>query len=393
MTALDGAGDLTPPSPAMNKTRTRTLADDEKLDWLRLIRTDNVGPITFYKLLERFGTARAAIDALPELARQGGMGKSLRVSARAAAEKERAALDSIGASLIARGEPDYPALLAHIEDAPPLISALGHTHLLGKKAIAVVGARNASINGVRFSERIAADLGRGGFLVVSGMARGIDAAAHRGGLGTGTLAVMGGGIDVVYPKENQPLYEKLMDQGAIISEIAPGTQPQARHFPRRNRLISGVSRGVVVVEASPRSGSLITARMALEQGREVFAVPGSAVDPRARGTNHLLRQGANLTESAEDIFQVLNEAKRTPLEDSKAIDFKGVSPAPPAPGELDLARREIEKKLSPVPSLVDEIIRNCQFSPPVVSWVLLELELAGRLERHPGNQVSLIEQQ
>ncbi len=393
MTALDGAGDLTPPSPAMNKSPARTLADDEKLDWLRLIRTDNVGPITFYKLLERFGTARAAIDALPELARQGGMGKSLRVSARAAAEKERAALESIGASLIARGEPDYPALLAHIEDAPPLISALGHAHLLGKKAIAVVGARNASVNGVRFAERIAADLGRGGFLVVSGMARGIDAAAHRGGLGTGTLAVMGGGIDVVYPKENQSLYEKLMDQGAIISEIAPGTQPQARHFPRRNRLISGVSRGVVVVEASPRSGSLITARMALEQGREVFAVPGSAVDPRARGTNNLLRQGANLTESAEDIFQVLNEAKRTPLEDSKAIDFKGVSPAPPAPGELDLARREIEKKLSPVPSLVDEIIRNCQFSPPVVSWVLLELELAGRLERHPGNQVSLIEQQ
>ncbi len=391
MTALDGAGDLTPPSPAMNESPARTLADDEKLDWLRLIRTDNVGPITFYKLLERFGTARAALDGLPEMARQGGMGKSLRVATRAAAEKERAALRDIGASLIARGEPDYPALLAHIEDAPPLISALGHIHLLGKKAIAVVGARNVSINGVRFAERIAADLGEGGFLVVSGMARGIDAAAHRGGLGTGTLAVMGGGIDVVYPKENQSLYEEIKDQGVIISEIAAGTQPQARHFPRRNRLISGVSRGVVVVEANPRSGSLITARLALEQGREVFAVPGSAVDPRARGTNHLLRQGANLTESAKDIFEVLNEAKRTPLEDGKAIDFKGVSPAPPAPDEVDEARREIEKKLSPAPSLVDEIIRNCQCSPAVVSWVLLELELAGRLERHPGNKVSLIE--
>ena len=375
----------------MNEPRVRTLTDDEKLDWLRLIRTDNVGPITFYKLLERFGTARAALDGLPELARQGGMRKKPKVCTRAAAEKEMAALGQIGATLIARGEPDYPPLLAYIEDAPPLISALGHKHLLTKKAVAVVGARNASINGMRFAQKIAADVGEGGFLVVSGMARGIDAAAHKGGFGTGTLAVMGGGIDVVYPKENQSLYEELKDQGAIISEIAPGTQPRARHFPRRNRLISGVSRGVVVVEASPRSGSLITARMALGQGREVFAVPGSAVDPRARGTNHLLRQGANLTESAEDIFEVLNEAGRPPLRESEPIDFKGVSPSAPAPDELQKARREVEEKLSPVPSLVDEIIRNCQFSSPVVSWVLLELELAGRLERHPGNKVSLIE--
>ena len=377
----------------MNQNRTQKLTAAEKFDWLRLSRSDNVGPITFYKLLERFGDAESALDALPELALRGGGGKSLKVCAPAAAEKEMDALAAVGASLIARGEPDYPPLLAHIEDAPPLISLLGHPHLLAKKTIAVVGARNASLNGLGFAEKIARDLGQGGLLVVSGMARGIDAAGHRGALKTGTLAVMGGGIDVVYPKENQSLYEKLIDQGAIISEIAPGTQPKARHFPRRNRLISGVARGVIVVEASPRSGSLITARMALEQGREVFAVPGSAVDPRARGTNHLLRQGANLTESAEDVFEVLNEARMTPLEDTKPIDFKGNIPEPPAPGELDLARGVIEKSLGPAPSLVDEIIRNCQFSPPVVSWVLLELELAGRLERHPGNQVSLIKRQ
>ncbi len=376
----------------MNQNRAQKLTAAEKLDWLRLIRSDNVGPITFYKLLERFGDAKSALDALPELARQGG-GRRLKVCTPAAAEKEMEALSAVGASLVARGEPDYPPLLAHIEDAPPLISLLGHPHLLAKKAIAVVGARNASRNGLGFTEKLARDLGEGGLLVVSGMARGIDAAGHRGALKTGTLAVMGGGIDVVYPKENQSLYENLMDQGAIISEIAPGTQPKARHFPRRNRLISGVARGVIVVEASPRSGSLITARMALEQGREVFAVPGSAVDPRARGTNRLLRQGANLTESAEDVFEVLNEARMTPLEDNKAIDFKGNIPEPPAPGEIDRARGVIEKSLGPTPSLVDEIIRNCQFSPPVVSWVLLELELAGRLERHPGNQVSLIKRQ
>ncbi len=375
----------------MNKSRARSLSAADKLDWLRLIRSDNVGPITFYKLLERFGTAGAALAALPELARRGGGTKRLRVGAKTDAEREIELLDKIGARLIARGETGYPPLLAHIEDAPPLISVLGHGHLLTKRAIAVVGARNASANGLNFAKRIARDLGQGGLLVVSGMARGIDAAAHSGSLGTGTLAVQGGGIDVVYPKENAGLYDRIKDQGVIISEIAAGTQPLARHFPRRNRLISGTSRGVVVVEASPRSGSLITARMALEQNREVFAVPGSAVDPRARGTNHLIRQGAILTESADDVLQALNDAARTPLKDIEEIDFKGVSPEPPGPGELGPARREVENNLSPAPTLVDEIIRNCQCSPPVVSWVLLELELAGRLERHPGNQVSLIQ--
>ncbi len=375
----------------MNRPRTQTLSPEDKLDWLRLIRSDNVGPITFHRLLDRFGTAGAALDALPELARRGGRGGGIKVCSRAAAEREMEALELIGARLVAWGEPEYPSLLAHIEDAPPVISILGHGHLMANKAIAIVGARNASVNGCRLARQIAADCGKGGLLVVSGMARGIDAAAHEGALPTGTIAVLGGGIDVVYPKENAALYSDIAELGAMISEVAPGTQPLARHFPRRNRLISGIARGVVVVEATPRSGSLITARMALEQGREVFAVPGSAADPRAKGTNHLIRQGAVLTESAEDIFEVLNEAEKPPLEEGEAIEFKGNSPSAPAPEAIGEARGEIEKILSPTPSLVDEIIRNCQFSPPVVSWVLLELELAGRLERHPGNKVSLIQ--
>ncbi|MFQ5764118.1 MAG: DNA-processing protein DprA [Rhodospirillales bacterium] len=264
------------------ETRTETRTDTDRLDWLRLIRSEHVGPITFHRLIERFGTARAALDALPALARQGGRRGRLKICARAAAEDEMAALAAVGSRLVCWGEPDYPPLLAHIEDAPPVIAVLGHADLLAKKALAIVGARNASANGCRFAEKLARDCGRGGLMVVSGMARGIDAAAHKGAFETGTVAVLGGGIDVVYPKENAALYERLAAEGAMVSEVAPGTQPLARHFPRRNRLISGIARGVVVVEASPRSGSLITARMALEQGREVFAVPGSAVDPRAR---------------------------------------------------------------------------------------------------------------
>ena len=367
-----------------------TLTAADRLDWLRLIRSENVGPITFYRLLERFGSARTALEALPDLARRGGRAKGLGVCAKAAAESEMAALDTIGARFIARGEAGYPPLLAHIEDAPPLISLLGHAHLLEKSAVAVVGARNASINGQRFAHKLAADLGRGGKLVASGMARGIDASAHEGALETGTVAVLGGGVDVVYPKENTRLYEEIVARGAVISEMPPGTEPQARHFPRRNRLISGMSRGVAVVEASPRSGSLITARMALEQGREVFAVPGSPLDPRAQGCNGLIRQGAVLTESAEDILRVLDDLFRTPLAEPPAADLGAPPPGPPGEAEIDAARAEIEECLGPAPVSVDEIIRNRQFSPAVVSMVLLELELAGRLERHPGNQVSLI---
>jgi DNA processing protein len=373
----------------MSEKHRKELLQSEKLDWLRLIRSENVGPITFFRLLERFGTARAALGALPDLARRGGK-KALRMAPKSVAEDEIASLIKLGAKLIAWGEPAYPALLHHIEDPPPLLSALGHRHLLSKKAIAVVGARNASLNGKKFARQIAADLGRGGFMVVSGMARGIDAEAHAGALESGTLGVLAGGVDIIYPKENTELYEALKERGVLISEIAPGTQPQARHFPRRNRIISGIARGVVVIEAGAKSGSLITARMALEQGRDVFAVPGSPGDPRSHGGNRLIRQGAILTEAAENVFEALNAASGRSIEEPETFDFEGKTDPTPNEKDVDLARPIIKENLGPESVCVDEIIRNCQLSPAVVSMVLLEMELAGRLQRHPGNRVSLI---
>ena len=373
----------------MREKSTCPSSDAETRDWLRLIRSENVGPITFFRLIHHFGSAEAALDGLPHLAKRGGRRGDIRICPAEAAEREMEALLVIGAKLVAFGSEDYPPLLAHIGDPPPLISVLGHAGLLKKASVAVVGARNASIAGQRFARDIANGLGKGGLLVVSGMARGIDAAAHAGSLGTGTAAVLGGGVDVPYPSENEKLYAEIRDQGVLVSEVAPGTTPRAPHFPRRNRIISGISRGVVVVEASPRSGSLITARMALEQGREVFAVPGSPLDPRARGTNRLIREGANLTESAEDVLTVLSE-RALPLAEVPTPEFPQDSGAEDLETEPDSARPAIIECLGPVPVTVDELIRNGQFSPAAVSRVLLELELAGRLERHPGNRVSLI---
>jgi DNA processing protein len=316
----------------------------------------------------------------------------VRIAPIEAAEREMERLEALGAQLLARGEPGYPPLLAHIEDAPPLIGVLGHASLLTKAAIAMVGARNASAAGKRLARDLATELGRGGLLVVSGLARGIDAAAHEGALPTGTAAVLGGGIDVPYPLENAAIYERIRAEGVLVSEVEPGTAPLARHFPRRNRIISGIARGVVVVEANLRSGSLITARMALEQGREVFAVPGSPLDPRARGTNGLIRQGATLTESADDVLRVFGERRIPPRGDDGSARLSAVSMVKPADSDLEKARAAIIESLGPVPVTVDELLRNGQFSPAVASAVLLELELAGRLERHPGNQVSLIPQ-
>ncbi len=373
----------------MNEPHATALPTEEKRDRLRLIRSENVGPVTFHRLVERFGSARRAIEALPELARRGGRARPIRIAPIEEAEREMDALRAIGAVLVAAGEPDYPPLLAKIEDAPPLLAARGHLPLLRKAAVAVVGARNASLNGRRFARQLAAGLGEGGFLVVSGMARGIDAAAHDGALGSGTVAVLGGGVDVVYPAENAALYERLIGDGAVLSETPPGVQPQARHFPRRNRIISGMARGVVVVEANARSGSLITARLAAEQGREVFAVPGSPLDPRAKGPNGLIRQGATLVESAADVLEVL-----------KGLFGRAASEPPPAPSpvpvaaaadDLAAARAQILELLGPSPVAVDEIIRSGQFSPAVANLVLLELELASRIERHPGNRVSRLE--
>ena len=368
----------------------RALSDAERLDWLRLIRSENVGPVTFLQLLRHYGLAGDALRALPELARRGGRSGPIRVCAQTDAEREIEALTALGGQFVALGEAEYPPALAAITDPPPLIAVFGHAHLLGKRMIAVVGARNASASGIRFARRIAADLSVNGFVIVSGLARGIDASAHEGALAHGTAAVVAGGVDVVYPPENQGLYERIVAGGAVITEQPLGMVPQGRHFPRRNRIIAGAALGVVVVEATPRSGSLITARLAAEQGREVFAVPGSPLDPRCRGANNLIRQGAVLTESAADVTAALEGVLRRPFEEPRTPEFARPPPTPPDEAALEPARRSVLEKLGPTPVTVDEIIRQCQIAAPVALTVLLELELAGRLDRHSGNKISIV---
>ncbi len=371
----------------------QALPPAEKLARLRLARSENVGPITFRHLLERYGSGEAALAALPELARRGGRRRPIRICPAGAAEDELAALAACGADLVVLGEAGYPPRLAAVEDAPPAVSLLGHAHLSAQPIVAMVGARNASANGRRLAQRIAGDLGAAGFVVASGLARGIDAAAHQGALDSGTLAVVAGGVDVVYPEENRALYQDIVARGLVLSEMPPGTVPQARHFPRRNRLISGVSLGVVVVEATTRSGSLITARFALEQGREVFAVPGSPLDPRARGCNRLLRDGAGLVESAEDVVEVLRRILASPLREPAAPPLvpegRPAGPSPADEAASQAARDAIESLLGATPVTVDELARTSGVALPVLQQILLELELAGRLERQPGQKVAL----
>ena len=370
-------------------THNRALTESERLDWLRLYRSENVGPVTFFRLLEQFGSAGRALEALPDLAKRGGGRKPIGIPAKSAIEKELAALEKLGGRMIASVEPEFPPALRGLDTAPVLM-ARGNPHLLTHPAVAVVGARNASVLGRRLAQSIAADLGRAGLLVVSGMARGIDTAAHEGSLINGTVAVLAGGVDVIYPPENAGLYEKICAMGCVVSEMPPGTQPQATHFPRRNRLISGIAIGVLVVEASAKSGSLITARLALDQGREIFAVPGSPLDPRCQGPNALIKQGATLTESAADILEGLSDMLRRPLAEPNNPDFAGGKRQDHSEPELSEARDIIMQSLCAAPVSVDEIIRQCQLSAAVTSLVLLELELAGRLERHAGNQVSIL---
>jgi DNA processing protein len=363
------------------------LAERERLDRLRLIRSENIGPVTFRRLMARYARAAEALDALPALSRRGGRRGAVAICSHDRAEAELDAAAALGGRHVIWGDPDYPALLAQIEDAPPAFTVLGDAALLSRRAVAVVGARNASANGRRFARTIARDLGEAGLVVVSGMARGIDGAAHEGALASGTVAVLAGGADNIYPPEHAALHAAIRERGAILAEQPPGTVPQARHFPFRNRIIAGLSLGTVVVEAAKRSGSLITARLAGDQGREVFAVPGSPLDPRCGGTNDLIRQGAVLTESAADVLDSLPGGSvrempgRAPDELTEAAFENGDS-------GLDDARAKVVEALGPAPVPVDEIVRQCHLSPSVVSTVLLELELAGRLERHPGNQVS-----
>ncbi|MEA2781484.1 MAG: processing protein [Rhodospirillaceae bacterium] len=373
------------------------LSDRERLAWLRLCRSENVGPITFRYLLRRFGSAEAALEALPELARRGGRERPLRIYPAAAAEREMVELRRLGGSLITDADPIYPALLREVDDAPPLLSVLGNPALLEHRAVAVVGARNASANGRLLAETIARELGALGWIVVSGLARGIDAAAHRGALESGTIAVLAGGLDQPYPPESEPLYREIARRGVLLAEMPLGRVPQARHFPRRNRIVAGLALGTVVIEAAVKSGSLITARLAGEQGREVMAVPGSPLDPRCRGANQLIRQGATLVENAADVAELLGGLAGS-LGSRLSIKSNGVSEpvadldeCRPDPGiPTDSARSEVERRLGPSPVPVDELLRQCQLSPPFLRMTLLELELAGRLQWHPGNRVSLL---
>jgi len=368
------------------------LSSLEQIERLQLIRSDNVGPVTYRQLITRFGSAGEALRALPSITKNTGR-RRIKICPPQVAEKEMALTRQAGAEFCFHGTPAYPSTLAALPDAPPVLITKGNPDLLLRNQIGMVGARNASAAGMKFARTIAQDLGKANIVVTSGLARGIDTAAHHGALKSGTIAVIAGGIDVIYPPENKELYADIAAQGLIICELPIGTKPVARHFPQRNRLISGLSQGVLVVEAALRSGSLITARNAGEQGREVFSVPGSPLDPRHRGTNDLLRQGATLVESAEDILDVVNGAlfrsSRMPELPFGPVDETPVA-SPPDADDLGAARPHLLEKLSATPIDVDELIRQCDLTPALVLTILLELELAGQLERHAGNRVALI---
>lgn len=369
----------------MNDPIAIHLNDAQRIDWLRLIRSDNVGPRTFRSLVNHFGSARVALQRLPDLARRGGATRAARIPSEDDARHEIAALRKLGGALLAPGEAGYPSQLATIDDAPPLLAVRGSIDALMRPTIGIVGSRNASGAGLKFAALLARELGDAGFAVASGLARGIDQAAHRASLATGTIAVLAGGHDRVYPPEHEDLLAALLPSGGAISEMPLGHIPRARDFPRRNRLISGVSLGVIVVEAAHRSGSLITARVAAEQGREVFAVPGSPLDPRAAGTNDLIKQGATLITEAADVISavrpIMNRAVELPISEPSH------DRAPCEPDASDRAR--IVDLLGPSPIGVDDLIRMSSTSPATIRLVLLELELAGRLERHGGGLVSL----
>jgi len=358
-----------------------SLSDAERFARLRLARADRVGPVSFRQLLDRFGSAGRALEALPDLVRKGGSsGYALPTLDRI--EAELAAGERKGAQLLVFGDTDYPPVLAAVDPPPPLLWTLGDAALLSKEAVGVVGARIASAGGQRIARGLSQSLGQAGFVVVSGLARGIDAAAHAGSLETGTVAVLGGGVDDVYPPDNAGLYDQIVERGCVVSESPMGARAQARDFPRRNRIISGLSRGIIVVEAELKSGSLITARLAAEQGRDVFAVPGSPLDPRSKGPNELLRQGAILCEGVDDVRRAF-ETLRT-LSEPPSDAFSGM------PDEVDQALIDrVAALLSPTPTPRDELARACGAPVSHVAAALLELSLAGRATLLPGGLASL----
>ncbi len=350
---------------------------------LRLLRSAKIGPVSYAQLIARFGNAEAALDALPMLAARGG-GRAPRIADAGLVRREIAQVEKLGARYLFLGDADYPSLLAEIDTAPPALIVRGSTAQLERPVVAMVGARNASAAACRFARQLALGLGEADVTVVSGLARGIDTAAHVGALATGTIGVIASGIDIAFPPENAELQERVAREGLLVAEQPPGTEPLARFFPSRNRIIAGLALGTVVVEAAPRSGSLITARLAAEAGREVMAVPGSPLDPRAQGCNLLIREGATLVQSVDDILEAVR-----PI-DLRAVREPGNGYAGPAPEDAsDADRRAVTALLGPVPVPIDELIRQAGLAPAVVQTVLLELELAGRLDRHAGARVSL----
>lgn len=371
-----------------------SLTDQQRADWLRLIRTESIGPAKFRRLLNQFGSAAAALDVLPRLLRNGGSTKPLSIPSIDSIEAELASIAHIGARLIGIGEAEYPELLRHIPAPPPLITVLGGDTILNNQALAIVGARNASAAGQRLTRIVAAEMGQAGFTIVSGLARGIDTAAHQASLETGTIAVLAGGLDQLYPAENAGLAQQIVENGgALLSEMPMGWVPRARDFPRRNRLVSGLALGVLVVEAAARSGSLITARLALEQNRDVMAIPGSPLDPRAEGANLLIRQGARLVRNASDIIEELvgaDPAKHLLFEPESDHTWEAPDSAPTQSDDVSQdARTLLLNALGIAPITIDELIQETALTSSQVQTILLELDLADRIEWSGGQRVSL----
>jgi DNA processing protein len=373
----------------MSQSAGPRLSDRQRLNWLRLIRTPNVGPASFRDLINRFGSADTAIEMLPELMISGGASRMTRVPSISEAEAEMEAARKHGARFVCIGEPDYPSMLRRMDNPPPLLAVKGTGAVFGLPAVAIVGARNASLAGIKMARTLAVELGREGYSVVSGLARGIDTAAHHGSMAMGTIGVLAGGLDKPYPPENIGLCGEIAASGgAIVSEMPFGWEPRAQDFPRRNRIVAGMALGLVVVEAAKRSGSLISARLAGEMGRLVFAVPGSPLDPRAAGTNGLLKDGAILVTEAADVMSALAPLTGSPKPPLPSLEEPPDFSATPPPGDVD--RDRMLEALGPVPVGVDEIIRHTALHPAQVFMILLELDLAGRLERHSGGAVSLV---
>lgn len=366
------------------------LPDEERIAAIRLIRSENVGPVTYRELLQHYGTASAALEALPELSHRGGFRRVIRIAARSEAEMELERARRFGAQLLVVGETAYPTPLAALDAPPPLLFVKGDTGLLQRQTVGIVGSRQCSAAGTKLARQLAGDIGRAGFVVASGLARGIDAAAHQASLDTGTVAVLAGGLDFFYPPEHEELQRTIGERGLLVSEMSFGFTPRAQDFPRRNRIVSGLSLGVVIVEAARRSGSLVTARLAAEQGREVFAVPGHPLDPRAEGTNKLLKSGATLVTEAADVVSALS-----PLMKAPTLHLREEEEAPqPMPIEIsDGDRGRVLAALGPAPVDTDSVARSTGLSVRSVQIALMELALAGRLERHGGGLVSLTESQ